>query len=122
MIAPRLTRAPAFIPCKTKNPASENPAKAAAGVAGSLVVLVLSAIFPPLAFVVLLLGLFFLCVAHRSAAVILGLALAVACVIGAMEIMTDPKMGDNAFVAILFLPWAGAGLWLAGRGLSKKRG
>lgn len=37
-----------------------------------VVVLVLSAIFPPLASVVLLLGLFFLCVAHRSAAVILG--------------------------------------------------
>ena len=87
-----------------------------------MAVLALGALFPPLGFMVLLMGLFFLCVAHRWAAVLVGLTLAVACVIGAIVIMNDPKMGDNAFVGILFLPWAGFGLWLAAGGFSKKRG
>ncbi|HEV8059524.1 MAG TPA: hypothetical protein VGP68_06610 [Gemmataceae bacterium] len=87
-----------------------------------LAVFVLTPIFPVAAFVVLMAGLFFLCVAHRWAAVLLGLTLAAACVIGAIVILNDPKMGDNAFLGILFLPWAGVGLWLAGSGLFKKRG
>jgi hypothetical protein len=85
-----------------------------------LAVFGLTPVFPVVAFVVLLLGLFFLCVAHRSAAVILGLALAVACVSGAFVILNDPEMGDVAPTGLLFLPWAGFGLWLAGRGLSRK--
>jgi hypothetical protein len=85
-----------------------------------LAVFVLTPIFPPLAFMVLMAGLFFLCVAYRWAAVLLGLTLAVACVICAIGFLTDPKMGDDAFLGILFLPWAGFGLWLAAGGFSKK--
>jgi len=85
-----------------------------------LAVFGLTPIFPVVAFMVLLIGLFFLCAAYRWAAVLVGLALAVACVIGAIVIMNDPKMGDNAFVEILFLPWAGFGLWLAAGKYSKK--
>jgi hypothetical protein len=86
-----------------------------------MAVLALSAIFPPLAFMVLLMGLFFLCVAYRWAAVLVGLTLAVACVIGAIVILNDPKIGDMAPVGLLFLPWAGLGLWLAVGGFSKNR-
>jgi len=87
-----------------------------------LAVFGLTPIFPVVAFMVLLIGLFFLCATHRWAAVLVGLTLAVACVIGAIVILNDPKMGDNAFVGILFLPWAGFGLWLSAGGFSKKRG
>jgi hypothetical protein len=87
-----------------------------------LAVLALSAFLPVVGFMVLLLGLFFLCAAHRWAAVILGLTLAMACVIGAVVILNDPKMGDVAPTGLLFLPWAGVGLWLAAAGFSKKRG
>jgi hypothetical protein len=86
-----------------------------------MAVLALSALFPPLGFMVLLIGLFFLCAAYRWAAVLLGLTLAVTCVICAIVILNDSKMGDHAFVGILFLPWAGFGLWLAAAGFSKKR-
>ena len=65
---------------------------------------------------------FALCIAYRWAAVLLGLTLAATCVICAIEFLRDPNMGDNAFTGILFLPWAGFGLWLAAGGLSKKRG
>jgi len=85
-----------------------------------LAVFVLTPIFPVAAFMVLMVGLFFLCVAYRWAAVVLGLTLAVACVIGAIGILTDPKTGDAAPMGLLFLPWAGLGLWLAAKGLSKK--
>ncbi len=85
-----------------------------------LAVFVLTPIFPVAAFVVLMAVLFFLCVAHRWAAVVLGLTLAVACVIGAFVVMTDPKTGDAAPMGLLFLPWAGLGLWMAARGFSKK--
>jgi len=60
----------------------------------------------------LVLGLFALCIAYRWAAVLLGLTLAATCVICAIEFLRDPNMGDNAFTGILFLPWAGFGLWL----------
>jgi hypothetical protein len=80
----------------------------------------LTPLLPVVAFVVLMLGLFFLCVAHRWAAVLLGLTLAVTCTICAIEFLSDPKMGDDAFIGILFLPWAGFGLWLAAGGWSKK--
>jgi hypothetical protein len=83
-------------------------------------VLALGALFPPLGFMVLMIGLFFLCATHRWAAVLLGLTLAVTCAIGAIAILSDPKMGDMAPVGLLFLPWAGFGLWLAAGGSSKK--
>jgi hypothetical protein len=85
-----------------------------------LAVFALTPVLPAVAFVVLLMGLFFLCVAYRWAAVLLGLTLAVACVIGAIAILTDPKMGDNAWTGWLFLFWAGFGLWLAAGKYSKK--
>ena len=86
-----------------------------------LAVFALTPIFPVAAFMVLLLGLFFLCVAYRWAAVLLGLTLAVTCEIGAIVFLSDPNMGDMAPVGLLFLPWAGFGLWLAAGRLSKKR-
>ncbi|HEV7924545.1 MAG TPA: hypothetical protein VGR14_04275 [Verrucomicrobiae bacterium] len=85
-----------------------------------LVVFALTPIFPVAAFMVLLLGLFVLCFAHRSAAVLLGLTLAVACVIGAIVILGDPEMSDAAPTGLLLLPWAGLGLWLAAGKYSKK--
>ena len=87
-----------------------------------MAVFALTPIFPVAAFMVLLLGLFFLCVEYRWAAVLLGLTLAVTCAIGAVLILSAPDMGDMAPVGLLFLPWAGFGLWLAAGGLSKKRG
>ena len=86
-----------------------------------LAVFALTPIFPVAAFMVLLLGLFFLCVAYRWAAVLLGLTLAVTCAVGAIVFLSDPNMGDMAPVSLLFLPWAGFGLWLAAGRLSKKR-
>ena len=85
-----------------------------------MAVFALTPVFPVVAFMVLLLGLFTLCVAYRWAAVLLGLMLAATCVICAIEFLSDPNMGDNAFTGILFLPWAGFGLWLAANGLSRK--
>jgi hypothetical protein len=87
-----------------------------------LAVFGLTPVLPVVAFTVLVLGLFALCIAYRWAAVLLGLTLAATCVICAIEFLRDPNMGDNAFTGILFLPWAGFGLWLAAGGLSKKRG
>ena len=81
----------------------------------------LTPVFPVVAFTVLVLGLFALCIAYRWAAVLLGLTLAVTCAIGAIVFLTDPSMGDMAPTGLLFLPWAGFGLWLAAGGLSKKR-
>ena len=86
-----------------------------------MAVFALTPVLPVVAFAVLLLGLFCLCVAHRWAAVLLGLTLAITCVILAVESLSDPKMGDTAPVGLLFLPWACLGLWLAAGGLSKKR-
>jgi uncharacterized membrane protein len=86
-----------------------------------LAVFALTPIFPVAAFMVLMLGLFFLCVAHRWAAVLLGLTLAVTCAIGAIVFLSDPNMGDMAPVGLIFLPWAGFGLWLAAGRWSKKR-
>jgi hypothetical protein len=86
-----------------------------------LAVFGLTPFLPVVAFMVLLLGLFFLSIAHRWAAVLLGLTLAATCVICAIEFLSDPNMGDNAFTGILFLPWAGFGLWLAAGRWSKKR-
>jgi hypothetical protein len=86
-----------------------------------LAVFGLTPFLPVVAFVVLLLGLLFLCVAYRWAAVLLGLTLAVTCAIGAVLILSAPDMGDMAPVGLLFLPWAGFGLWLAAGRLSKKR-
>ena len=86
-----------------------------------MAVFALTPIFPVAAFMVLLLGLFFLCVAYRWAAVLLGLTLAVTCAVGAIVFLSDPNMGDMAPVSLLFLPWAGFGLWLAAGRLSKKR-
>ncbi|MGO8927949.1 MAG: hypothetical protein ACLQU3_13815 [Limisphaerales bacterium] len=86
-----------------------------------LAVFALTPVFPAVAVAVFLLGLFFLCVAYRWAAVLLGLTLAITCVILAIECLNDPKLGDDAFTGILFLPWAGFGLWLAAGGFSKKR-
>ena len=92
------------------------------GCAGLLVaVLGLAFFFPVVAIMVVLLGLFFLCIAYRWAAVLFGLSLAVSCVICAIKILSDPKI-DDAFEGILFVPWAGFGLWLAANGLSKNRG
>ena len=85
-----------------------------------LATLWLSAILPPVGFGLLFIGLFVLCIAHRVAAVVCGLALAVGCAIGAFKIMSDPKIGDDAIIGVLFLPWAGFGLWLAANGLSRK--
>jgi hypothetical protein len=85
-----------------------------------MAVLGLGAIFPPVGLMVLLLSLLALCIAYRWAAVLLGLALAVTCAIGAIVILADPKMGDAAWTGLLLLPWAGFGLWLAAGGLSKK--
>jgi hypothetical protein len=78
-------------------------------------------LFPAVAFVALLLGLLLLCAAYRWAAVVLGLTLAVACAIGAILILSAPDMGEMAPVGLLFLPWAGFGLWLAKEGWSRKR-
>ena len=86
-----------------------------------LAVFGLTPFLPVVAFVVLLLGLLALCVAYRWAAVLLALTLAVTCAIGAIVFLSDPNMGDMAPVGLLFLPWAGFGLWLAAGGLSKKR-
>jgi hypothetical protein len=86
-----------------------------------LAVFGLTPFLPVVAFMVLLLGLFALCVAYRWAAVLLGLTLAVTCAIGAIVFLSDPNMGDMAPVGLLFLPWAGFGLWLAAGRLSKKR-
>jgi hypothetical protein len=85
-----------------------------------LAVFGLTPFLPAVAFAVLLLGLFCLCVAHRGAAVLLGLTLAITCVVCAIEFLSDPKIGDDASIGILFLPWAGFGLWLAAGGFSKK--
>lgn len=85
-----------------------------------MAVFALTPFLPAVAFAVLVLGLFFLCVAHRWAAVLLGLTLAITCVVCAIEFLSDPKMGDDASIGILFLPWAGFGLWLAAGGFSKK--
>lgn len=85
-----------------------------------LAVFALTPVFPAVAFVVFLLGLLFLCVAYRWAAVLLGLTLAVTCAIGAIEMLSDPKTGDMSPAGLLFLPWVGFGLWLAAGGLSKK--
>lgn len=82
-------------------------------------VLGLAFFFPPVAVLVVLLALFWLCIAYRWAAVLLGLSLTASCVICAVKILSDPKI-DDAFEGILFLPWAGFGLWLAAKGLSKK--
>ena len=86
-----------------------------------MAVFALTPVLPVIAFGVFLLGLFCLCIAHRWAAILLGLTLAITCVIFAIEFLTDPKMGDDAFIGILFLPWAGFGLWLAAGKGSKKR-
>jgi hypothetical protein len=86
-----------------------------------LAVLGLTPFLPVVAFVVRLLGLFALCVEYRWAAVLLGLTLAVTCAIGAVLILSAPDMGDMAPLGLLFLPWAGFGLWLAAGRLSKKR-
>jgi len=86
-----------------------------------LVVFALTPFLPIVAFLVLLLGLFALCVAYRWAAVLMGLTLAITGVICAIEFLSYPNMGDDACIGILFLPWAGFGLWLAAGGLSKKR-
>jgi hypothetical protein len=85
-----------------------------------LAVFVLTPIFPVVAFVILLLGLLFLCAVYRWAAILLGLTLAVACAIGAIAILSAPDMGDEACMGLLFLPWAGLGLWLAAGKYSKK--
>lgn len=86
-----------------------------------LAVLVLGAFLPAVGFMILMAGLFVLCAAYRWAAVMLGLALAVGSTISMIAIMSDPKMGDMAPTGLLFIPWAGFGLWLAAKGISKKR-
>ena len=86
-----------------------------------LAVLWLGAVLPPVGFVVLLLGLLLLCAAHRWAAVLLGLTLAATCMVGAIAIMSDPNMGVTAPTGLLFLPWAGFGLWLATDGHRRKQ-
>jgi hypothetical protein len=105
---------------------NQEPNQPASGQGGGwgcwlLAVFALTPVLPVVAFGVFLLGLFFLCVAHRWAAVLLGLALAITCGMFAIESLTDPKMGETAPVGLLFLPWAFLGLWLAAGGLSKKR-
>lgn len=85
-----------------------------------LAVVYLSALLPCLAFVLVLFGLLVVCGSCRPLAVLLGLTLAVACVIGAIAIMSASEMGDDACTGLLFLPWAGFGIWIAAGGLSKK--
>jgi hypothetical protein len=107
------------------NQESNQPESGQGGVGGwgcwLLAVFGLTPFLPVVAFVVLLLALLALCVAYRWAAVLLGLTLAVTCAIGAVLILSAPDMGDMAPVGLLFLPWAGFGLWLAAGGFSKKR-
>jgi len=84
-----------------------------------LAVLWLGAVLPPVGFVVLVLGLFLLCVAYRWAAIVIGLTLAVTCTVCAISLMTDPESGDVS-IGLLFLPWIGLGLWLAFKGPSRE--
>jgi hypothetical protein len=80
----------------------------------------LTAIIPPVGFVLFLVILFMLCATYRLAAVLLGLTLAVACLFCAITFMTDPNLEHLPGFGLLFVPWAVLGLWLAASGLSRK--
>jgi hypothetical protein len=100
---------------------NQSPSSQGCGCLGLLAVLALTPLAPAVAFLGVLLGLFWLFAVHRWAAVLLGLTLAITCLVCAVVILSDPSMGDMASTGLLFLPWAGFGLWLAAQGLARKR-
>lgn len=106
------------------NPDTNQPNSGHGGIwaALPLAVIAVSALLPGVILVVLLFGLLVVCASCRPLAVLMGLTLTVACAIGAIEIMSAPGMGDDASIGLLFLPWAGFGIWIAAGGLSSKKG
>jgi len=81
---------------------------------GVLLLLVLLPIMP----LVLLLGL---CVAgarKRSAAILLGLALAIGCGVTGIVFLADPQIEGGT--GALFFPWAGLGVYIVVKALSKR--
>jgi len=81
--------------------------------------LLLSALLPFVGFFVLLVGLFTLGATCRVAAIVLGLGLAACCIGCAVKLMIDLQ-SDDMPLALLFLPWAGFGVWLAIHGAKRK--